>query len=145
MEKVSKSGVREENSWSRKSGKRKNPGYSGPIQGCLDRDSLTLRNSVTLVSFLTRGKKNPGKTTRARTPAQGRQNRHSCHFWSLLQESGLNIKDHRRHNCGTKSRAAQELTGLYRERFLTFLTGRRIAGRGDSWLSGPGLRQKDQE
>ena len=59
-------------------------GHSGQIPPCLGPDSLTLLNSVTFCSSDTRGEKNPGKTTRARTPAQGSQNHHFCHPLSLF-------------------------------------------------------------
>ena len=76
-------------------------------------------------------------STRTRTPAQGRQEWHFCHFCTLLLRTPENIKDSRRYNYGTKSTRAQELSSLYRESNSCSAREPRVAG---SWTSGlPGL------
>ena len=56
----------------------------------------------------------PGKTNQARSPLQETRNDHFHDFLTLLPGLPVNIKGSRRYNCGSKSRVAQEYSGLYR-------------------------------
>ena len=90
-EKVRKSG----HFWSRKAGKRRKSGHSGPIPGCLSPGLLTCAIPSLSDTFFARARYKAGMTTRVRLPHQETRNVSFLHFLTLLAELPVNRKDNR--------------------------------------------------